>query len=87
MQNAAKLQWKYRDLIDALGGPKGVAQQFACRGVRPPPIETIKGWQVRNSVPGRYAPLLIMVGEEQKCEGSNDPILRCVADLWGGFGS
>ncbi len=86
MSNAAKLQWKWRQLIVALGGPKAVCDHIARRGVRPPSWETVKGWQTRNSVPGRFAPLLILIGQEEKAPGKAEPILPSVNNLWAGFG-
>lgn len=86
MNNAAKLQWKWKELIIALGGPKAVCDHIARRGVRPPSWETVKGWQTRNSVPGRFAPLLILIGMEEKAAGVATPILPTVYNLWGGFG-
>lgn len=84
--NKAKLQWKWRELIDALGGPKAVCDHIARRGVRPPAWNTVKGWQTRNSVPGRYAPLMILIGQEERAEGATGPLLPSVNDLWAGFG-
>lgn len=86
MKNPAKLQWMWKLLIVALGGPKAVCDHIARRGVRPPSWETVKGWQTRNSVPGRWAPLLILIGMEEKKPGTNEPILQKVSNLWGGVG-
>lgn len=63
-QNSASLRWKYKELITALGGPQGVADRLSERGIAPPPASTIRGWQTRSSVPGRYSPLLIMIAQE-----------------------
>lgn len=84
MKSAAKLQWKWRKLIVALGGPKSVCDHIARRGVRPPAWETVKGWQTRNSVPGRFAPLMILIGMEEKLPGQEKPVLPTVDALWGG---
>jgi hypothetical protein len=79
MNNVAKLQWKWKELIVALDGPKAVCDHIARRGVRPPSWNTVKGWQTRNSVPGRFAPLMILIGMEEK-------VLPSVNNLWAGFG-
>lgn len=81
-----KLQWKWKQLIVALGGPKKVCDHIARRGVRPPPWETVKGWQTRNSVPGLWAPLLILIGMEERKPAAEQPILPKVSNLWGGVG-
>lgn len=78
LRDAARLKWKYRSLIINLGGAGAIREAFAERGVAPPPFETIRGWQTRNSVPGKYAPLLILIGQER---GK----IATVSDLWGGF--
>lgn len=62
---ASKISWKYSELISALGGPTAVAALLKRRGVAPPPIDTIKGWRQRGSIPGRYAPLMIEIGLEE----------------------
>ena len=57
--------WKYRELVAALGGDGAVADLIDQAGFEPPPIKTIGGWRVRNSVPATYLPLLIEAAFER----------------------
>lgn len=59
------LEWKFRELIAALGGPGAVSQLFVAYGFEAPPVETIKGWRLRNSIPGRYLPALLIIAQER----------------------
>lgn len=52
-------KWKYLELVTAFGGDQQVADFIRSEGFDPPPLKTIAGWRMRNSVPGRWAPLLI----------------------------
>lgn len=51
--------YKYRSLIAAIGTDGEVQDLIASCGFDPPPLATIRGWRTRNSVPARWAPLLI----------------------------
>jgi hypothetical protein len=51
--------WKYLELVEAFGGERKVADLIRKEGFDPPPLKTITGWRMRNSIPGRWAPLLI----------------------------
>lgn len=51
--------YKYRALIAAIGTDEEVQELLAACGFDPPPQATIRGWRTRNSVPARWAPLLI----------------------------
>ena len=51
--------YKYRSLIAAIGTDKEVAGLIKDCGFDPPPPATIRGWRTRDSVPARWAPLLI----------------------------
>jgi hypothetical protein len=51
--------WNYRWLVSAFGGDADVARAIRSAGFDPPPLKTIAAWRERNSVPGRWAPLLI----------------------------
>ena len=79
------MKWKWVELIARLGGPPGLREHIAARGIKPPPPESIRGWIFRKSVPGKWAPLIIMIGMEERDEDGL-PILSQVGDLWGGVG-
>lgn len=85
MQKVTKIKWKWRELIAALGGTAGVCEKIAVRGIAPPAQNTVKAWQLRNSVPGRWAPLLIMIGEEERIPETGETVLLKVSYLWGGI--
>jgi hypothetical protein len=49
-------------LVIALGGTdREVAEAIRAEGFDAPPLRTIEGWRLRDSVPGRWAPLLIEI--------------------------
>ncbi len=77
------VKWKWVDLIDRLGGPPGLQNHIGARGIKPPPQVSMRGWRMRNSVPGKWAPLIILIGMEERDEDGL-PILAKVSDLWGG---
>ena len=86
MQKALKIQWKWRELLVALGGPSKIPDHIAARGVIPPSSNTIKGWVTRNSVPGAWAPLLILIAQEERSPETGKPVLPKVSNLRGGVG-
>lgn len=51
--------WKYRELVAAFDGDANVADLIRAAGFEPPPIKTIAGWRMRNSIPAAWLPLLI----------------------------
>lgn len=59
------LDWKFKELIAALGGPTAVSNLFEEYGFEPPPVETVKGWKLRNSIPGKYLPALLIIAQER----------------------
>ena len=52
-------QWKYRELVAALGADIAVIEILRADGFNPPPAKTIAGWRMRNSIPGPWVPALI----------------------------
>lgn len=67
-QRAVKKRWaaprrvpecKFRELIDALGGCPAAAKVIEGYGYEVPPVATIRGWHTRNSIPTRWAPILV----------------------------
>jgi hypothetical protein len=51
--------WDYDWLLRSFGGDDAVARAIRSVGYDPPPLKTIAAWRQRNSVPGKWAPLLI----------------------------
>jgi hypothetical protein len=58
-------EWKYSDLVASFGRGEDVSRMIDLAGYKPPPLKTIYGWRTRNSIPGRWVPLLIMLAQEQ----------------------
>jgi hypothetical protein len=58
--------WKYTELIAALGDDPTVAALIRAEGFEPPPVRTIGGWRVRNSIPCQWVPLLIEIAMRRK---------------------
>lgn len=54
-------QWNYTEVLTALGGDNRVAELIRNDGYNSPPTPTIKGWRHRNAIPGRWAPLIILI--------------------------
>jgi hypothetical protein len=55
-------QWKYRELVSALGATDNeVREIIRAEGFDPPALKTVTSWRLRNSVPATWAPLLIDV--------------------------
>ena len=53
--------WNYRWLVGAFGGDDDVARAIKSAGFDAPPLKTIAAWRQRNSVPGTWAPLLLIL--------------------------
>jgi hypothetical protein len=51
--------YRYRELIAAVGTDSDIQELILSCGFEPPPVATIRGWRTRNSVPARWAPILI----------------------------
>jgi hypothetical protein len=58
--------WKYTELVAALGDDPAVAALIRSEGFQPPPVRTIGGWRVRNSIPPQWVPLLIEIAMRRK---------------------
>lgn len=72
----SSIKWKYRELIRALGGVSGIKEHFLSRGVEPPPEDTIRGWRTRNSIPGKWSPLVIMIAMEENILKSVQQLIK-----------
>jgi hypothetical protein len=58
--------WKFKELIAALGDDVEVVRMIRDKGFDPPVAATIGHWRSRNSVPGKWAPLLIELAIERE---------------------
>jgi hypothetical protein len=52
-------EYRYRELIAAVGTDDEVQKAISEAGFDPPPASTIRGWRTRNSIPSAWVPLLI----------------------------
>jgi hypothetical protein len=52
--------YKYRELIAAVGNDTEVHNLIVDFGFDAPTKSVIRGWRTRNSVPGRWVPILLM---------------------------
>lgn len=52
-------QYKYRELLAAIGSDKDIAKVLAEYGYLAPPLPSIRGWRVRNSIPSKWLPILM----------------------------
>ena len=51
--------WKYLELVTAFGGDQQVVDIIRAEGFDPPALTTVTAWRTRNSIPSRWAPLII----------------------------
>jgi hypothetical protein len=58
-------EYDYRLLLKAMGSDKDIQDAITAYGFEPPPIGSIRGWRVRNSIPGRWVPLLMSWAGQQ----------------------
>ena len=61
----ATLAWNYAKLLTELGSNRAVMDLIRARRLEPPPLKTVAGWRQRNSIPGKWAPLVIQIGIER----------------------
>ena len=69
MTNAAVIstpEWRYRDLLFILGSAKDIQRLLLEAGYMPPPEDTIQGWKTRNSIPGRWVPVIVQMGIDRE---------------------
>ena len=58
-------EWRYRDLLVGLGTSGDVRALLKEKGYQPPPEDTVQGWKNRNSIPGKWVPILLELGIEK----------------------
>jgi hypothetical protein len=58
-------EWLYRDLLVGLGTSGDVRALLEAKGYQPPPEDTVQGWKNRNSIPGKWVPVLVELGIEK----------------------
>jgi len=52
--------YKFKTFIAAFGNNAEIQDIIRDSGFEPPPIATIQGWRDRNSIPGKWLPILLM---------------------------
>jgi hypothetical protein len=50
---------KVKELLDAIGTDKEIAELLRSYGYEAPPLPSIRGWRSRNSVPVVWLPILM----------------------------
>ena len=73
---SSKPDWKFRELIQALGGPRSVQQLIEEHGWQAPKIETIEGWLRRDSAPGPWSLALAYIAQREGLITNLDRLLR-----------
>lgn len=68
--------FKFRELIQALHGPRNVQQLIEEHGWEAPKIETIEGWLRRDSAPGPWALALVFIAQREGLITTIDRLLR-----------
>ena len=58
-------EWRYKDLLVGLGTSGEVRALLKDKGYAPPPEDTVQGWKNRNSIPGKWVPVLIELAIEK----------------------
>lgn len=68
-------EYDFRLLLTAIGTNKDVQDAIRSYGFEPPPPGSISGWRARNSIPGRWVPLLVSwAGQNGLINGAGDAI-------------
>lgn len=66
--------WRFREILKALGTADEIKWMFFGKGFEPPPEDTIQGWRNRNSIPGKWLPVILDLAAERG-------IITTLADL------
>jgi hypothetical protein len=65
MPRTARPSWLFKNLLTILGSTGDIRSMLYDKGFFPPPDDTIQGWRNRNSIPGKWVPVLIQLGIER----------------------
>lgn len=69
-----KPEWRFRELLHSLGTANEICWLLFGKGYQPPPEDTVQGWRTRDSVPGCWVPVLLMIALEKG-------FIKSIADL------
>lgn len=51
--------WRYREILSQLGDNQDISRTIMAYGFDPPSEPSIQSWRVRNSIPGKWLPLIV----------------------------
>ena len=57
--------WRYYDLLILLGSANEIRRMLEAKGYKPPPENTVQGWRNRNSIPGKWVPVMLQLAVEK----------------------
>ena len=57
--------WRYYDLLILLGTANEIRGMLQDKGYTPPPEDTVQGWRNRNSIPGKWVPVMLQLAVEK----------------------
>lgn len=69
-------EYDFRTLLAAIGNDKTVADLISSYGYEAPPIASIRGWRSRNSIPSRWAFLLLSWAIENGVVKTPEKLIR-----------
>jgi len=59
-------EWRFKDILMYLGTAGDIRNLLKAKGYQPPPEDTVQGWRNRNSIPGKWVPVLIELAIERQ---------------------
>jgi hypothetical protein len=74
--NYEEPEWRVRDILQALGTYRDVANMLEAKGHPRVPIGTISAWASRNSIPPSWLPAVIGLALEARVIGSIDDLRK-----------
>lgn len=71
--------WRYYDLLMMLGSANEIRLMIQKKGYEAPPEDTVQGWRNRNSIPGKWVPILIQLAVDKGVIKSIDDLKKAAA--------
>jgi len=68
--------YKFRELLAAVGNDQEVQDVIVTAGFEPPTAHVIRGWRRRNSIPPRWLPILMHKAMAKGVIRSADDLLK-----------
>lgn len=59
-------EWRFRSVLKSLGTADDIRWMIFGKGYTPPLEDTIQGWRNRNSVPGKWVPVIIEIALDKQ---------------------